>query len=318
MRREHHRGVAGMHAGELHVLEHSADDHGGVGGIVVKADVGDAVDVHLDGVLEKFIHQHRPLRRGLDGGAHVSAQLVVRVDDLHRAAAKHEGRTHENGVAQLGRRLERLGLVGGQAVGRLRDVERVQHVGEHLAILGALDALRRGADDVDAVGLQVECEIEWGLPAELRDRAPAFFAVINVQHVLERQRLEEKLVAGVVVGGDSFRVGVDHERLEALLLQREGGVYAAVVELDALPDPVRPAAEDHHLFRVAWPHLVIALVVGRVVVRRVRFELRRAGVHQSESRHEAKRMALGPHFALGALGEVGNLPVGEPERLGLG
>ena len=194
----------------------------------------------------------------------------------------------------------------------------MQHVGEHLAILGALDALRRGADDVDAVGLQIQREVERGLPAELRDRAPAFFAVINVQHVLERQRLEEKLVAGVVVGGDSFRVGVDHERLEAFLLQREGGVHAAVVELDALADPVRPAAEDHHLFRFAWPHLVIALVVGRIVVRRVRLELRRAGVHEPEAGHEAKRMAFGPHFALGALGEVADLPVGEPERLGLG
>ena len=31
-------------------------------------------------------------------------------------------------------------------------------------------------------------------------------------------------------------------------LQREGGVTAAVVELDALADAVRPAAEDHDFF----------------------------------------------------------------------
>ena len=90
MRREDHRGIAGMHARKLHVLEHTADDHGGVGGIVVQADVGDAIDVHLDGVLEEFVHQHRPLWRGLDGGAHVVAQFVVGVHDLHRPAAEHE------------------------------------------------------------------------------------------------------------------------------------------------------------------------------------------------------------------------------------
>mgnify|MGYP003309944042 CR=1 FL=1 len=45
----------------------------GVGGIVVKGNVGDAIYVHLDCILEKFIHQHRALRRGLDGGAHVVA-----------------------------------------------------------------------------------------------------------------------------------------------------------------------------------------------------------------------------------------------------
>ena len=194
----------------------------------------------------------------------------------------------------------------------------MQHVGEHLAILGALDALRRGADDVDAVGLQVEREIERGLAAELRDRAPAFFAFVNMQHILERQRLEEQFVARVVVCGDGLRVGVDHDRLEALLLQREGGVHAAVVELDALADPVRAAAEDHHLLGVAWADLVVAPVVGRVVVRRVRLELGRAGVHQPEARHEAQRLSLGAHLILGALGEVGDLPVGEPERLGLG
>jgi hypothetical protein len=31
--------------------------------------------------------------------------------------------------------------------------------------------------------------------------------------------------------------------------QREGGMTAAVVELDALADPVRPAAENHDLGR---------------------------------------------------------------------
>ena len=38
------------------------------------------------------------------------------------------------------------------------------------------------------------------------------------------------------------------------LLQRVSGVDAAIIELDPLPDPVRPAAEDDDLLRgrVGW------------------------------------------------------------------
>ena len=68
-------------------------------------------------------------------------------------------------------------------------------------------------------------------------------------HVLERERLEVQPVDRVVVGRDGLRIAVDHHRLVALVAQREGGVTAAVVELDALADPVRPAAEDHDLGR---------------------------------------------------------------------
>ena len=66
-------------------------------------------------------------------------------------------------------------------------------------------------------------------------------------HVLERQRLEVEPVGRVVVGRDRLGIAVDHHRLEALFAEREGRVTAAVVELDALADPVRPAAEDDDL-----------------------------------------------------------------------
>src|SRR6478609_8937192 len=45
-------------------------------------------------------------------------------------------------------------------------------------------------------------------------------------------------VGGVVVGGDRLRVAVDHHGLVAGVAQREGGVDAGVVELDALADAV--------------------------------------------------------------------------------
>ena len=85
------------------------------------------------------------------------------------------------------------------------------------------------------------------LPAELHDHAVRPLHGDDLEHVLEGQRLEVEPVAGVVVRRDGLGVAVHHDRLDARLAQREGRVHAAVVELDALPDPVRPAAEDHDL-----------------------------------------------------------------------
>src|SRR3546814_2687868 len=73
------------------------------------------------------------------------------------------------------------------------------------------------------------------------------------------------LVGGVVIGRDCFRVAIDHDGLVTILAQGERCVHAAVVELDALPDPVRAAAEHDDL--VAVGRLGLALVlVGRVEI----------------------------------------------------
>jgi len=62
----------------------------------------------------------------------------------------------------------------------------------------------------------------------------------DVHHVFERERLEVEAVRSVVVGGNRLRVAVDHDGLDARLLEREGRVHARVVELDALADAVGP------------------------------------------------------------------------------
>ena len=98
--------------------------------------------------------------------------------------------------------------------------------------------------------LQGHGEIQWRLSAELDNHAHRFLPLHDVEHILERQRFKVELVRGVVVGAHRFRVAVDHDRLVTQLLQREGRMHAAVVKLDALPYPVRPAAQDHHLLSV--------------------------------------------------------------------
>ena len=170
------------------------------------AGVGNAVHVHLGGVFEELVHEHGPLGRRLDGEAHVVLQFRVRVNDLHRPSAEHEAGAHEYGVTQLLGGRQGLDFVGRDAIGRLRDFQPVEHCREQLAILGNLDALRAGAEDVHAVFLEAQGQVERRLPAELRDGAPASFTLVNVQHVFERERLEEQFVARVVVGRNGFRI----------------------------------------------------------------------------------------------------------------
>ena len=133
---------------------------------------------------------------------------------------------------------------------RRRNVRVVEQLAEQLAILGEIDVVRIGADDRHARLLQRQRQIERRLAAELHDHAVGLLGVADVQHVFERERLEVQAVAGVVIGGDGFRIAVDHDRFDAELLQREGGVAAAVIELDSLPDAVGTAAENHDFLAI--------------------------------------------------------------------
>ena len=302
VRRQDHRGVARMDAGKFDVLQDAADDNRAVVWLLKTPHVGDAVHVHFGCVLKELIHQHRPFRRGFDGETHVMLELAIGINDLHRAAAEDETGADQYRVTEAPGDDQRFGLAGSNAVGRLWNVELAQHCREELPVLSNLDVLRRSADDIDAVFLQAQCEVERGLAAELGDRSPAFLALINVQHVFQRERLEKQLIARVIVRGDGLRIGIDHERLEPILLERERGVDATIIELDALADAVRPAAQNHHLFLVRRAHFVIPPIVSGVVIRCVRFKFCRAGIDQTIAGNDAKPLPFGADCVLCAAG----------------
>ena len=107
------------------------------------------------------------------------------------------------------------------------------------------------------------------------------------EHVLERERLEVEAVGGVVVGGDRLGVAVDHHRVAAGLAHGHGGVHAAVVELDPLPDAVRARSRGSRPTgaRRARPRRrgrPARALPARVVVGRARRELGGAGVDRLE------------------------------------
>ena len=218
----------------------------------------------------------------VDGVRHVAIERAHVVDDRHRAAAEHVGRPDDEREADLRRHLARFFRRRRGAARRLRNAEIPQQLAR-----SARDP-RRGRSSratCRGSGCPASCSgsasFSGVCPPYCTTHAtspPAFLlARDDRRDVLERQRLEVQAIDGVVVGRDRLRVAVDHDRLEPLLAQREGGVAAAVVELDALPDAVRAAAEDHDLLPRRRIGLAL-LLVGAVEVRRERLELRRAGV----------------------------------------
>src|SRR5690554_7804034 len=56
-------------------------------------------------------------------------------------------------------------------------------------------------------------------------------------------RLEVQTIGGVIVGGNGFRVAVDHDGLVTVFAHGQRRVHAAVVELDTLADTVRRSEE---------------------------------------------------------------------------
>ena len=300
-----------MDAGFLDVLHDAADDDGARG-------IRHAVDVEFLGVFEEAIEEDRPVVRDVDGRGHVTVERGHVVDDGHVAATEHVRRAHHHGEADLGGHLAGFGARHGRAARRLRDAEIPQQLRETLAVFGEVDRVGRRADDRHARLLQRQRELERRLTAELhhhRDLGIALpFAVDDRHHVFERERLEVQPVGRVVVGRHGFRIAVDHHRLEAVLLEAEDGMAAAVVELEPLPDAVGTAAEDDHLAGRRRRRLAF-LLVGAVHVRRERLELGRAGVDALVGGPQAELGALLAHRRLVHLEDVRQVLVAEAGAL---
>ena len=326
-----------MDAGLLDVLHDAADEH-------VLA-VGQRIDVDLDRVRQVAVEEQRVLAEErvdlpglvvrvarLDLARHqlrqraeqVVAELRLLADDLHRPAAEHVGGPHHQREAEVADHQPRLLDRIGDAVLRLLQAELSDQLLEAVAVLGEVDHVRRGAEDRHLRVLQRRGELQRRLAAELDDdaveRALRLLDADDLEHVLGGQRLEIEPVRGVVVGRDGLGIAVDHDRLVAGVGQREAGMAAAIVELDALADAVRAAAEDHHLLRLGRLRLVgrragEGHLVGRVEIGGRRGELGRAGVDPLVDRVDVEPGAERRHLGLAGVGELGEARVGEALRL---
>ena len=81
----------------------------------------------------------------------------------------------------------------------------------------------------------------------LHDHAFWLFDAADFEYVFERHRFEIQTIGRVVVGRNRLGVAIDHDRFVAVFAQGHGGMHATVVKLDALPDAIGTAAQNHDL-----------------------------------------------------------------------
>ncbi len=236
------------------------------------------------------------------------------MDDFHGAAAQHVGRAHHQRVAHFLRRGQGLLLRAGGGVGRLAQVQLLHQLLEALAVFGQVDRIRAGADDRRPRLFQRLRQLQRRLAAELHDHALGLFEVDDFHHVLEGQRLEIQAIRGVVIGRHGLRIAVDHDGFVTILAQRHRRVDAAVVELDALADAVRPAAQHDDLVALCGLRLALLVVAGVEVGGGGR-EFGGAGIDALVHRADAQLVAARAHRAFLDLEQCRQAAVGEAQLL---
>ena len=294
-----------MDAGAFDVLHDPGDQR--VGAIAHRVDLDLAA-------AQVLVHEHAP-GAGIERVAEEPFQVVGAVRDLHPTPAEDERGSHQYRISDLACDHERLAERVGGAAGRLGDAERGREFVEAPAVLGEADGVRARADDPTAERLDPIGEIERGLPAELGEDIDVPALVLDDgRHGLLVERLEVEPGRRIEVGRDRLGVAVHHDRGDALLAEGHGALHAAAIELDALPDPDRAAAEHDGLASRERQRLVL-LLVRRVEVRRHRLELGGAGVHHLVHRPDPPLRAEMPHVGWKDADERRDVGVGVAQAL---
>ncbi len=230
-------------------------------------------------------------RRALD----VRGELAFVVDDLHPAPAQHVRRPHQDRETDLARDRARLAKRVGGAAARAGDAELLERGVELLAVLGHVERTPVAADDRDPAPGELAGEVDRGLAAEREHHAARAGRARGRLDLVGARRLEHQHVAHVEVGRDRLGVVVDDDRGATGLAQRPRRVHARVVELDALADADRAAADHDHGLAVRRTQLVL-FAPRKIIVGRHRGKLGRGGVdHAKRARRRDRGAGLSTH-----------------------
>ena len=243
-----------MNTGLLNVLHDATNDH--------ICAVADSINVYFNGGVQEVVQQHRAVIGHQHCVAHVAHQLGFVINDFHGPAAEYVGRTNHQRVTDFAGSDDTFLVTAHGGVFRLFQAQALDHLLETFTVFGAVNGVRAGADDGHAGGFQTTSQFQRCLTAVLHDHTLGLLNVDNFQHVFQGDRLKIQPVGGVVIGGHGLRVTVDHDGFIAVFTHGQGRVHTAVVELDALADPVRATADHHNFLAIAGICLALFLIGG--------------------------------------------------------
>uniref|UniRef100_A0A6J5ZZQ7 Unannotated protein n=1 Tax=freshwater metagenome TaxID=449393 RepID=A0A6J5ZZQ7_9ZZZZ len=230
-----------------------ADDHA-----VVLA-VAHHFELELAPAEDRLVQQHLTDWRGFNSPADNRPVLLLVAGDAPAASAQREGRPdncREPDVGQCGHR-----LVQGCRDRAARHLQPgfSHRFGEPLAVLGAVNRLVVGADQLDREALERAVlgerlgEVERCLAAKRGQQRVRALLLNHCGNRPGQQRLDIGRIGELGVGHDRRRIGIDENYLVALLAQHLAGLDSGVVELGGLTDNDRPRADHEDLFDVVAP-----------------------------------------------------------------
>ena len=158
-------------------------------------------------------------------------------------------------------------------------------------------------------------EVERCLSAELNDDAVGLFNIGNAEYVFGSERFKVEFVGCVVVGGDGFGIGIDHDGFKAVFFEGIGGVATTIVKFDALSNAIGTAAQDHDFLSVGSDGFVVCLI-SRIVIRCIGFKLGGACIYGFENGRDAEFFSQGANSPFVTAPQVCQLAVREAVAFG--
>ena len=315
--REYERCVARMDTCKLDVLRNCVLDNLTV--------LRHSVELDLLGILQELRNHNGILLRNLGSSSQESFELLLIVADVHRCTRKHVRRTHQNGVANLIDKLVDILHIRQFLPRGLVDTELIEHTRKLVAVLGAVDRQRRGAQHGNILMVELHCQVVGDLTTHRNDHTARGFEIHHVHYALERQLVEVQTVAHIVVGRNGFGVVIDHNRLVAQLASRLDCIDRAPVELNRRADAVGTRAQHHNrLLVLEERNVVILTVVGHIeivgqlgVLRSNRIDTLDGGQYVSLLTQCAYGQHLLVHILAALAYETCNLEVRESQSLSL-
>ena len=261
-RRNDARGISRMDPCQLDMFHHGRDER-------MRA-VADGIRLALQRMVQESVDQDRTVRRHAHGCLHVFCHAFIIIDHFHAASAQYVRRTHHHRISDSSGDRQRFVHRRRHAGFGHGDLQLFHHLPEQIPILRQINDGGRRSQNLDTVFLQFRSQVQRGLPSELCNHTHRLLFLINTQHVFQCQRLKIQFVRSIIIGGYRLRIAVHDDRFKSQFFQGQRRMDTAVVELDALPDPVGASAQNHDFRFVGADRILVRSVVSGIIICAVR------------------------------------------------
>ena len=243
LRRRHGDGVASVDAHGIHVLDGADDD-------AVVAPVAHHLHLELLPAQQGFVDEQFAGGRKVEPAPADGHELFAVVGDAAAAAAQSERGPDDAGKAEPPLHLQRFLQAVGDGRARRLQADARHGLDEALAILGLVDGVLAGADELDALRLQhpfahqIQSAVEGRLATHGGQQRIGALRLDDARHGAPFHRLDVGGVRQRGIRHDGGRVGVHQHHPVALVRQRLAGLGAGIVELAGLADDDGAGAQD--------------------------------------------------------------------------